>query len=137
MRIDDVNAERTGIKISAINGDTLKPLNDPEGFLRSGLTNISVSEEEAAYNYPNPFNPNKQTTRIVYNSNSAGSATIKIFTITGKLVRKLSDNAQSGSNEAVWDGKNGRGQVVRNGVYVAIIMPPSGSNQTVKIAVVK
>jgi hypothetical protein len=42
-----------------------------------------------------------------------------------------------GSNEVLWDGKNGNGQVVRNGLYVAIIMPPAGGKQVVKIAVVK
>jgi len=42
-----------------------------------------------------------------------------------------------GSNEVIWDGKNGRGSVVRNGVYVAVIMTQNGSKQMVKIAVVK
>jgi len=45
-------------------------------------------------------------------------------------------NAQAGSNEVEWDGKNGRGQVVRNGVYVAVIQT-GGSKMMVKIAVVK
>jgi hypothetical protein len=36
----------------------------------------------------------------------------------------------------VWDGKNGKGQVVRNGVYVAIIKA-GGAKMTVKIAVIK
>ncbi|MGQ9615500.1 MAG: FlgD immunoglobulin-like domain containing protein, partial [Spirochaetota bacterium] len=76
-------------------------------------------------------------TSIVFYSPSAGNATIKIFTITGRLVKTFSVTASSGSNEILWDGKNGRGQVVRNGVYVAVIMSPGGSKQMVKIAVVK
>jgi flagellar hook assembly protein FlgD len=52
-------------------------------------------------------------------------------------VRSLTDAANVGSNEVQWDGKNGKGQIVRNGVYVAIILPPGGAKQTVKIAVVK
>jgi hypothetical protein len=108
----------------------------PENYVRSGLTNIREEGKEA-FNYPNPFSPKEQPTTLVYFSSTAGQANIKIFTITGRLVRMLTDNANPGSNEVDWDGKNGKGQMVRNGVYVAIIMPPGGSKQMVKIAVVK
>jgi hypothetical protein len=109
--------------------------NDPY-YVRSGLSNIRGADQPA-FNYPNPFNPSKRSTNIVYFSEKTGNATIKIFTITGQLVRSLTDAASVGSNEVQWDGKNGKGQVVRNGVYVAVIMPPGGSKQVVKIAVVK
>ena len=68
-----------------------------------------------------------------------GSVYIKIYTITGRLVRDLSlRTAQpKGSIEVEWDGKNGRGQVVRNGVYVAVIRLKNGRKMMVKIAVVK
>jgi hypothetical protein len=112
-------------------------ITDPQYYLRSSITQIRQDEETAAFNYPNPFNPRRQVTNIVYFSQSPGQATVKIFTITGRIVRTLEQNAVAGSNEVVWDGKNGRGQVVRNGVYVAIILPPGGSKQQVKIAVVK
>jgi flagellar hook assembly protein FlgD len=79
----------------------------------------------------------KQRTNIVYYSNNQGTTTIKILTITGRLVRTISDATLIGSNEAFWDGKNDRGQIVLNGAYVAVIMTPDGSKQTVKIAVVK
>jgi hypothetical protein len=108
----------------------------PENYIRSGLTNIREEGQEA-FNYPNPFSPKKQPTTLVYFSSSAGQSNIKIFTITGRLVRTITDNANPGSNEVDWDGKNGKGQIVRNGVYVAVIMPPGGSKQMVKIAVVK
>ena len=117
--------------------ENLNPISLPEWYIRSGVTNIRQSGEDAAFNYPNPFNPRRQVTNIVYYSPSNGQAAIKIFTIAGKLVRSLKQNAAAGSNEVQWDGKNGRGQIVRNGVYVAIIMAPGGSKQTVKIAVVK
>jgi hypothetical protein len=137
LRLADVNGLRGGGPIIPVNLDNGDPLNDPDGFIRSNITNISVSKDDATYNYPNPFNPMKQQTNIVYYSDNQGTTTIKIFTITGKIVRTISDSTVVGSNEAVWDGKNGRGQIVRNGVYVAVIMTPDGSRQTVKIAVVK
>ena len=63
---------------------------------------------------------------------------IKIFTLTGRLVRTLSRSGllQNQSQEIEWDGKNGKGQVVRNGVYVAVIQI-GGSRAMIKIAVVK
>ena len=64
---------------------------------------------------------------------------IKIYTITGRLVRDLSlKTAQpEGSIEVEWDGRNGRGRIVRNGVYVAIIHLADGTKILIKIAVVK
>jgi hypothetical protein len=113
-------------------------LTDPAAYIRSDLTNIRSASEDTAFNYPNPFNPTRQTTNIVFYTPSTGSYTIKIFTITGKIVRTIKGNVTAaGSVEVTWDGKNGRGQIVRNGVYVAIILPPGGGKQTVKIAVVK
>ena len=137
LRLADVNGLRTGGPILPVNLDNGELLSAPDGFIRSNITKISVSRDEASYNYPNPFNPTKQQTNIVYYSNNQGTTTIKILTITGRIVRTISDATEIGSNEALWDGKNGRGQIVRNGVYVAIIMTPDGSKQTVKIAVVK
>jgi hypothetical protein len=126
-----------------IDGTPLYPTNDllqsilvNPYYIRTSLTNIR-EEATAAFNYPNPFNPKKQQTNIVYISTSSGQANIKIFTLTGRLVRSLTDTAIVGSNEVSWDGKNGKGQIVRNGVYVAVILPPGGSKQMVKIAVVK
>jgi hypothetical protein len=115
---------------------TLESILLPANYIRSGLTNVRVEGQEA-FNYPNPFNPNKTGTTLVYFSQSVGQANIKIFTITGSLVRTLTDTANAGSNEVAWDGKNGKGQIVRNGVYVAVIKPPAGGKQMVKIAVVK
>jgi len=137
LRLADVKGLRSGGQIIPVNLDSGEPLNTPDGFIRSNITNISVSRDEASYTYPNPFNPMKQRTNIVYYSNNQGTTTIKILTITGRLVRTISDATSIGSNEALWDGKNGRGQIVLNGVYVAVIMTPDGSKQTVKIAVVK
>jgi hypothetical protein len=137
LRLADVDGDLGGSPVTSVNADTGELIQSPDGFIYSGITNISTNAETSAYNYPNPFNPHRQTTSIVYNSSSAGTTTIKIFTITGKIVRTITDNAVVGSNEVLWDGKNGRNQTVRNGVYVAVIMPPDGSKYSVKIAVVK
>ena len=117
--------------------DSFESIKLPENYIRSGVTNIKEEAAKAAFNYSNPFNPRRQSTTISF-YNTGTKATVKIYTITGKLVRDLTkDTPQtSGSVEVQWDGKNGRGQVVRNGVYVAVITA-DGTRMMVKIAVVK
>jgi hypothetical protein len=116
------------------NGDSIL---DPAFYIRSDLTNLKSGAAEAAFNYPNPFNPRKESTTITF-FNGGTKATVKIYSITGELVRNLSKQTpqQSGSVEVQWDGKNGRGRIVRNGVYVAVIKA-DGKRIMVKIAVVK
>ena len=76
-------------------------------------------------NWPNPFDPKKERTKIRYKlGREPNSVTIRIYDITGALVRELggTTNPEGGSvgnkyNDVEWDGRNGRGDMVLNGVY--------------------
>jgi len=76
-------------------------------------------------NYPNPFNPNKEKTKIRYRlSTDASEVKIRIYDITGSLVTEMdgTTNGEESSvwnkyNDVEWDGRNGRGDVVLNGIY--------------------
>jgi flagellar hook assembly protein FlgD len=77
---------------------------------------------EVSLNYPNPF---KRHTRIRYKlSKDARSVYIRIFDIAGKPVRTLRSSPTDGTslsaeyNDVLWDGKNGVGVEVNNGVYI-------------------
>src|SRR5262245_12838930 len=77
-------------------------------------------------NYPNPFHPPAQGTTIAYKLGDNASVTLRIFTLSGDLVlRKTFDRGAPGGtqglNEWVWDGKNGKGDVVASGGYIALI----------------
>ena len=70
--------------------------------------------------------------------------TLRIVTPSGDGVATLLDNAArpSGMNQSdLWDGRNGVGRVVRNGVYIAelTVKFDSGSHDRVirKVAVVR
>ena len=76
-------------------------------------------------NYPNPFNPNRERTKIRYRlSTDASEVKIRIYDITGSLVTEL-DGTTAGEassvwskyNDVEWDGRNGRGDIVMNGIY--------------------
>jgi hypothetical protein len=71
-------------------------------------------------NYPNPF---EDETYVTFELTADAAATIKIFTVSGKLVRKLCEGcpAQRGNNQYRWDGRDSEGHAVANGVYLYFI----------------
>lgn len=75
-----------------------------------------ITDYALASNYLNPFNPE---TKIGFVLPEAGNLTLKIFTITGQLVRTLaSGNFDGGRHELVWDAKDDRGAQVATGIYL-------------------
>jgi len=66
-------------------------------------------------NYPNPFNP---STSIEWRLKQPGHISIEVFSITGKLIRTLTNrNYPAGSHSSLWDGKNSYGSEVGSGIY--------------------
>ena len=65
------------------------------------------------------------------------NSTVKIFTIDGLFVRKLSnlDGTVIGT-QAYWDGKNYKGEYVTTGVYIIFAYTPEGKHTVAKIAVI-
>jgi hypothetical protein len=105
------------------------------------LVVLSSNFEEYVHNYPNPFRAGSQDTRIAYFLQSAGSVNVSIFAVTGDLVYEenipASDaRAQAGPQETTWDGRNGQGEVVRNGAYVCVVNA-GGKTAKFRIAVAK
>lgn len=66
-------------------------------------------------NAPNPFNP---TTLIRFRMATPGAATLEVYTITGRLVRRLVEGAlEAGSHEVTWDGRDTQGLGMPSGIY--------------------
>jgi hypothetical protein len=64
---------------------------------------------------PNPFG---QTTAISYQLGAPAHVSLKVYNITGRLVRTLSDGVQAaGNHTVVWDGTGERNQRLPSGVY--------------------
>ncbi|MBN2072185.1 MAG: hypothetical protein JW814_12085 [Candidatus Krumholzibacteriota bacterium] len=109
------------------------------------LTVMDADFSEYVHNYPNPFRAGSETTRITYYLVNDSNVSIKIFDLMGILVWKkdisAGDPGGTGSEggtlwEEEWDGRNGRGELVRNGVYICKIQ--AGSESAIfKIAVAK
>ena len=66
--------------------------------------------------YPNPFNP---TTRIVYTMPAAGTVSVRVHDLAGRVVRTLVDGSRpAGEQAATWRGRDARGRAVAAGVYL-------------------
>jgi len=117
------------------------------GFSSGTLVVMQNDLEESFCNYPNPFGTaSRPTTRFVYYLKQASDVRIKIFTLTGDLVQaweytKAAHPRQTSAgvhqDEVIWDGRNGQGQKVMNGVYLAYLQTDYGEMALTKIAVVK
>ncbi|MDH3199054.1 MAG: T9SS type A sorting domain-containing protein, partial [Candidatus Krumholzibacteria bacterium] len=69
-----------------------------------------------AQNYPNPFNP---TTTITFTVKARTRVRLRIYDVTGALVKKLVDDVRAPgiTHEVRWDGRNEVGKSVASGVY--------------------
>lgn len=83
---------------------------------------------------PNPFNP---ATVLRYELAEAGSVRLCVYDLRGRRVRELvAATRPAGRYEALWDGRDERGQGVGAGVYVARLDAPGGLVRTMKMTLV-
>ena len=106
--------------------------------------------QKAFYNYPNPFDPDAISdthpqggTYFNYMLAQAGEIEFRIYTLLGELVYAKSytsadpEGRPSTSPKRIfWDGRNGAGARVLNGVYLAMLKV-GGNTATTKVAVLK
>jgi len=70
---------------------------------------------------PNPYNPNKGLLSFFGSGIVPGKTTIKIYTLSGELVKEITSSANNGIN---WDGKNEIEEPVASGIYLYIYTSP-------------
>ncbi len=72
-------------------------------------------ENRLEANVPNPFNP---STTIRYQVGAPGHVDVRVFDVSGRLVRTLVDRSQDAGVYGVrWDGMDDSGRPVASGVY--------------------
>ncbi len=81
-------------------------------------------------NYPNPFRTRTHFTFVI--NHAAADVEIRIYTISGRLIKKLEAPAPStfGYNAVEWDGRDEDGNRVANGVYLYKLRVRSLENTT-------
>ncbi len=113
--------------------------------LRTAPATFTRLDLEASYsNFPNPFAAGREATTFVFGLPRPGTVSLVLYTPRGEIVRRLLDGVhrQAGLyQQDRWDGRNGRGAAVRNGVYLAEIRvryDDGGTERLVrKVAVVR
>jgi hypothetical protein len=144
--------------IDAIDQDSGQPVEIMDDRGRTG-GDFEISSELASIisadfgrsfgNYPNPFGrAGREKTHFVYKLPADSDVELRIYSLLGELVwqKKFKSTDRQGTAEythdggtdpeLVWDGKNGNGDAVFNGVYLAVLKTSSGT-ATTKVAVVK
>jgi hypothetical protein len=85
-------------------------------------------------NVPNPFNP---TTTISFGVSEPGEVSLRIYDVSGKLVRVLVDEVRpTGRYHEAWNGRDQRGENVATGVYFCRMTAP-GFEKTLKMVMMK
>ena len=116
--------------------------------LSSGFVVLSADDFQTSFkNYPNPFRAGSENTTFAYFLPENARVSMYLYSLTGELVKSF--NFEPGTpggtgasvNAFTWDGKNGYGYVVLNGVYICVVMAnlESGSVLSLrhKVAVMK
>ena len=117
------------------------PLVAGGGLPFAPLTSADITFFDRPHGYPNPFHAGSEAILLSYVLGQDAPVKVSIYTLFGDLVREISLPAGArggagGLNEVPWDGRNGKGQVVRPGVYVAKIDGPGVSGQ-IKVGVLR
>jgi Zn-dependent metalloprotease len=77
-----------------------------------GVTSLALAPAT-----PNPF---AATTQLSYRLATAGPVALRIYDLSGRLVRVLDQGVRAGGeHRAVWDGRDAEGRPVASGVYLA------------------
>ncbi|HMR00642.1 MAG TPA: C25 family cysteine peptidase, partial [Ignavibacteria bacterium] len=116
---------------------------DKDGNRDTLIDNAYVSYDFAVrnlFNYPNPMQGDTYFTFDLFASEAPQSCLIKIFTVAGRHVRDVTGSARVGFNQIYWDGKDGDGETMANGIYLyKLILEGSGKTETSiqKLAILK
>ncbi|MBK8553558.1 MAG: T9SS type A sorting domain-containing protein [Ignavibacteria bacterium] len=95
--------------------------NNGEGLSDTLSLDVFVSDELSVmdfYNYPNPM---KSETSFIFNlsgSVAPENFKIKIYTISGRLIKTIETPVSIGSNNIPWDGRDEDGDYIANGTYI-------------------
>ncbi len=97
--------------------------------IATGINESTVEQQPRVLrlrqNQPNPFT---DFTTVRYELPTAGSVTLEIYDVTGRLVRTLVDAAQpAGLHTAMWDGRDEANGKLASGVYFCRLTTESGT----------
>lgn len=82
---------------------------------------------------PNPFSLQTHFQFTLTGRDSVGTGRILVYNLTGQVVRELSQAVRIGENFVEWDGRDGGGVPLANGLYVYQLVLPDGRKKDGKV----
>lgn len=106
------------------------------GSLTSAASHARINVVSADFStvkvFPNPWKKDKHNGRDIVFDNLTANSTVKIFTVSGHLVREL-----TGNGTVAWNLQNDKGDAVASGIYVYVVTDNSGNKKRGKLAIVR
>ena len=130
--------KQTGAALDKASGQVSLPVRHFSSYALMALPDVNLNP---VFAFPVPFRPNAgdrarygswDPNDLITFSNLPVSGTIKIYTISGSLVRELPITPP----QVKWDVKNSAGEVVASGVYIWEVTA-GGDRKTGKLVVIK
>jgi flagellar hook assembly protein FlgD len=99
------------------------------------IQSIEPIDISLSANFPNPFNSD---TKIIFGLSSPQKLSLKIYDITGQLVKTLIDNEvlEARYHHLLWDGSNNLNQSVSSGTYY-LQLTAEGTQKMMKMLYLK
>ncbi len=114
-----------------------------ERVIAGASVTVAGADQVSAHSYPNPFVPSREDAILAYSLPEDAPVRIEIFDLLGQVVKSWdfppgSPQSSAGihDGDVRWDGRNGRGEPVRNGVYVCRLQA-AGREVIYRIAVTR
>jgi len=96
-------------------------------------TSQGLSDLSAMLVYPNPWRSDRHSSVPVVFGSLTADSTVKIFTLSGYLVKTMSPV----SGNASWDLKNDSGEMVASGIYLYSVTDSHGDKSQGKLAIIR
>jgi hypothetical protein len=124
-----LNFSAIGGRVTPMNGGPYALTPGPAGSLKPAAPDV-----EEAHCYPSAFIPSTGHNKIVF-SKLAPDVTIEVFTVSGRLVKRLTKNDSTDFYN--WTPANELGAALASGVYVYTVHAADGSRKQGKFVVVR
>ncbi len=102
---------------------------------------VGTSDLSLVHTVPDPYLGTSRfdlspTNKQLMFVNLPSQATIRIYSLTGKLVSQVEHNDPTGGGRVVWDMRNRNNQFVASGVYFFHVLTPGGDEHVGKMTIV-
>ena len=132
FRVPDLEAGAYSFSISAT--DNFNNRNQSSLAAEVGSAQGAAEFEGLQAAYRNPFDPGTEPTQLMFSLTRSADVSLRIYSVSGRLVHQADLAAAAGPNVLTWDGRDQSGDLVSNGVYLAqMTAKRAGSEESRKI----